>query len=323
MDSVPFDFCLNVIDVIGTVDLGCDDWDVMQALTGRWRAAAKKYEDNGRRLSITVNFDEGKWDYTVLEVTDEDSLDEMLARNPRFLLFDTIDIGCRTHTAGISDEFMATCSKEYVFNRLIPFLVRQLRPWNHFSFLSNLSKEHALMFFDAFLNCKGFRPRLYSLDLPYFGPESEQFLTTMLEGDSILGWLSLIGWPHSEAVERLVLKFMSRRMSHLSIHDQPYHTVFHAEEPLKLNSTILKAVFDAWYRVEKSEMFSASAPWNGDLQPLLSIPVPPDVHRTLLQPKRKGGDESFIVWTKKNMTSLLCRITLGSVEFSDEAYDKV
>uniref|UniRef100_A0A1I8AGS3 TIR domain-containing protein n=1 Tax=Steinernema glaseri TaxID=37863 RepID=A0A1I8AGS3_9BILA len=308
MDSVPFSFCM---DVLGRINAYSWHFCKMEeVLTGRLKAATRRYSGNARELDLKINCEEGEWGYSTIDYHDGDSLDEMLARDRRFLRFRSIDFG---HRLGISDEFVATCSKEDICNRLIPLIVRQLRPCNNISLWyddgqgSTLSRQHVRMFLDAFLNCKGFRQRCYSLGLPYFGPESEQFLTTMLEDDCNLDYLYLHSdWPHSDTLERLVLKFLSHKVICFGINGLE-------DGGLKLNPTILKAVFDAWYRAENS--FSAAGPWNGDIEALLSIPVPQNVTRTQPKPKTKGEDESFIVWTKDNGFALQCMVRADNLQF--------
>uniref|UniRef100_A0A1I8AG26 CVNH domain-containing protein n=2 Tax=Steinernema glaseri TaxID=37863 RepID=A0A1I8AG26_9BILA len=301
------------MDVLGRLNAHTWHYHEMEKMfTGRWKAAAGRYADNDRELDLKINFEEGEWGYSTRDYYDGDSLDEMLARDRRFLRFRSIDIGRPLGIGDISDDFKTTCSKEDIFDRLIPLIVRQLRPCNDISLWDGISRQHARMLFDAFLYCKGFRERCSSLDLPYFGPESEQFITTMLEDHCHLDCLSLYSnWPHSETVEHLVLKFLSLRVFGFGIGGLAN------DDGLKLNPTILKAVLDAWYRVETS--FSAYAPWNGDLEPLLSIPLPQNVTRTQPEPKRRGGDESFIVWTKEDGSALACMVRAETVNFSTDS----
>uniref|UniRef100_A0A1I7XYS0 FBA_2 domain-containing protein n=1 Tax=Steinernema glaseri TaxID=37863 RepID=A0A1I7XYS0_9BILA len=244
----------------------------------------------------------------------------MLAMDRRYIWFTRITINGELE---IDDSFWTTCSKEEIFSRLIPFLVRQLRPGTLIDFIEGLSRQDARMYFDAFLSCKGFRERCSFLWLPYYGPESEQFLATLLEGDCNLQGLSLVlDWPHSETVERLVLQFLGGRPCRLDIYDQSDASP-HAVGNLRLNSTILKALFDAWYRKEKFGHFGVCANWDGDLEPVLSIPVPPNVTRTQLKPKKQEDNifpmpeiKYYILWTREDESALVCVIRSTTVEFT-------
>uniref|UniRef100_A0A1I7ZXF3 DNA_LIGASE_A3 domain-containing protein n=1 Tax=Steinernema glaseri TaxID=37863 RepID=A0A1I7ZXF3_9BILA len=110
MDSVPFGFCF---DVMGRLDRSHRKRysNVEQALTGRWKAAARRYLENDRGLRVTISFEEGEWGYTTIDYYDGDSLDEMLARDSRFLWFSTIYLHFPSGDRN-SDDFVATCSKE-------------------------------------------------------------------------------------------------------------------------------------------------------------------------------------------------------------------
>uniref|UniRef100_A0A1I7ZWR6 mRNA_cap_enzyme domain-containing protein n=1 Tax=Steinernema glaseri TaxID=37863 RepID=A0A1I7ZWR6_9BILA len=64
--------------------------------------------------------------------------------------------------------------------------------------------------------------------------------------------------------------------------------------------------------MEDSKEFNASAPWNDDLQLLLSIPVPPTVTRTQPDGKKNPNPKfhkSYILWTKEDGSALGCTVT--------------
>uniref|UniRef100_A0A1I7ZP52 FBA_2 domain-containing protein n=1 Tax=Steinernema glaseri TaxID=37863 RepID=A0A1I7ZP52_9BILA len=325
MDSVPFAFCM---DVMGNVSTSITEpsysarkphWSTV--LAGRWNAAVRSYDENLKQVSLTLYCNSGEWGYSmqVHRAHEDWSFEDLLPLDRRYVRCVSITLDTEHYVS----DFYAACSQEKFFTKLLPFFLQQSDSHLSLSVAVGISMQHIQMYFDAFLSCKVFRLRCSEICLPYYGPESVQFLATILEGDCNLQSLSLPSyWPHSEPLERLMLKFLGGKIYHCNIPD-----LWTGDGHVKLNSTILKAVFDAWYRMEKIDHerwllrgshFTAYVPWNYDLEQLLAIPVPPNVIRTQRKPKEKDSDESFILWTREDGSALACRAGRESVYFSND-----
>uniref|UniRef100_A0A1I8AH84 DUF789 domain-containing protein n=1 Tax=Steinernema glaseri TaxID=37863 RepID=A0A1I8AH84_9BILA len=186
------------------------------------------------------------------------------------------------------------------------------------SFYHTLSRQDARMYFDLLLSCKGFGFK--SVFLPYFGPETERFLAACLEHNLIYMTLGSC-WPHTQALEDMILKHLSKWCNV----DFCITSFDHAEHEggLKLSSKILNATMDSWINLDEGSYLSVSGPWYDDLEPVLSIPLPPNVTRT--QPKVEVDDEdvSIVLWTKENGFTLSCVLywTRQYILFSSPPYE--
>uniref|UniRef100_A0A1I7YF04 Sugar phosphate phosphatase n=1 Tax=Steinernema glaseri TaxID=37863 RepID=A0A1I7YF04_9BILA len=294
MDSVPFTFCLDVME-----RLNANSWNYQlmeESLTGRWKAAAKRYVENVHNVDVFFNCRDGVWEYstTVDQAYEDRSLDDLLAMNRRFVRCRAIYVHHAIHPIG----YYTTCTKEEIFNRLIPFMVQQSRSFRTLSFHHSLSREDARTYFDLFRSCRGFG--FQDLDLPYFGEETEQFLSACLEHN--LKCLTLdTSWPQSQAVEDLILKFLSAGIM-LTINERQDGA---SEAGLKLSPKILKAVLEAWDKAVNLSFFNVTAPWHDDLELILSIPLPPNVSRT--EPKT-NKHKSVVMWSKEDGSVLSCSL---------------
>uniref|UniRef100_A0A1I7Y6I6 NodB homology domain-containing protein n=1 Tax=Steinernema glaseri TaxID=37863 RepID=A0A1I7Y6I6_9BILA len=304
MDSVPYAFCLDVIGCLGAHGKNYDcSWNckIMEEwLTGRWKAAVRSYTDKVQDITVGFKCIDGQWSYsTNIDKTNKGkSLDELLAMNRRFVRCDHIGVHSGIHPIG----YHTTCPKEEIFTRLIPFLVQQSRFYRRLWFDEGLSSQDARVYFDLFLSCRGFEFR--DLHLPYFGPETVEFLSACLEHN--IKYLTLTtSWPWSQALEEIIRKY-------LNVGTGQHFDVFTEEDDESGESfmcpSILKIIFDAWDKVDN--YFEFSTPWCGDLEPMLSIPLPPDVTRT--QGKMMDENTSVVLWSKENGSVLSCSVSWGS-----------
>uniref|UniRef100_A0A1I7YES0 F-box domain-containing protein n=1 Tax=Steinernema glaseri TaxID=37863 RepID=A0A1I7YES0_9BILA len=295
MDSVPFEFCLDVMGKLQKKDYHYEK--MAQTITGRWKAAAQRYADNVCDFEVDLRCDEGKWSCTC--IIDNDyyiSLDDLLAMSRRFVRCRAINVNKE-----LDDDDYTTCSKEVIFGRLLPLMVQQAHSHGALRFHRSLSREDARMCFDFFRSCKGFG--FPDLELPYFGEESEQFLSVCLEHG--LKCLTLdTSWSLSQAVENLILKYFTTRRSRWTwSRSDPSHSLKinepegaeNEELSTLISRRILEITVNAWSEADNN-FFEVYSPWYGDLGPVLSIPVPPNVTRT----EYKISEEYSVRWSKRN-----------------------
>uniref|UniRef100_A0A1I7Y759 DUF3396 domain-containing protein n=1 Tax=Steinernema glaseri TaxID=37863 RepID=A0A1I7Y759_9BILA len=309
MDSVPYAFCL---DVMGK--LGDEAWQyekMEKSLTGRWKAAARRYADNARDIVVGVNCDEGEWSYfyTMNENFATNSLDELLgkllAMNRRFVRCRAIYVQHEMDNL-YHGGYYTTCSKEDIFRRFLPFMVQQARSFRTFRFHHSLSREDARMYFDFFRGYKGFGFQDFDLDLPYVGEESEQFLSACLELNMVRLTLDT-SWSRSQALEDLLLKFFTigrgrwtwSKGHWLSIEEPEGEE--NEELSMVISRRILEMVVNAWNEAD-SNRFQVHSPWYGGLDPVLSISVPPNVTRT--EHKISEQNRYLVLWSKENGSTL-------------------
>uniref|UniRef100_A0A1I7Y6H6 Tudor domain-containing protein n=1 Tax=Steinernema glaseri TaxID=37863 RepID=A0A1I7Y6H6_9BILA len=304
MDSVPSDFCL---DVLGFRDVHPWDYEELaKALSGRWKAAADSLADNIQDLTLHCRVENGEWSYAsrIYRRNNENRANQDdLPTDRRFLRCKGI-----TFNAVKEDEeyIYEPCSKEEILDLVVPGMLLQMRRSSCIDFGSTLSPEDASLIFDSFLRWHAFGLHLLSLWLPYYGPESERFLSTFLDRGGNLGSLILnSSWPHSESVEGLVVKFLNSSDPFVFVVDWTPKE-FKSEPSLTLTPKILEVILNAWDTVEDFNIFFASTPWHAGPEEVLLLPVPPNATRKLL--KAEDASKEFIVWSKEDGSTLSCTI---------------
>uniref|UniRef100_A0A1I8AGL8 Ig-like domain-containing protein n=1 Tax=Steinernema glaseri TaxID=37863 RepID=A0A1I8AGL8_9BILA len=300
MNSVPFSFCMDVLGKLNAYTWHYQDMEEM--LTGRWKAAAGRFAKNVCDVEVCVECDDGVWGYSTVTYSfnDSKSLDEIMARDRRFVRCTSISIQFEVDRVG----YCARSSKEEIFDRLIPFMVQQSHSDRSISFYHKLSCEDARMYFDLLLSCKGFGFK--SVFLPYFGPETERFLAACLKHNLICLTLGSC-WPYTQALEDMILKHILKR-SKVDFTITRFNRAEH-EGGLKLNTKILNATMDSWNNLDEGSYLHVSGYWYDDLEPILSIPMPPNVTRTQHKVEVDDEDVSLILWTKENGFTLSCTLT--------------
>uniref|UniRef100_A0A1I7Y6A3 FBA_2 domain-containing protein n=1 Tax=Steinernema glaseri TaxID=37863 RepID=A0A1I7Y6A3_9BILA len=297
MDSVQFSFCLGVMG-----SLSVHEWNyenMAKVLTGRWKAAAKRYADNVYDVALGLYHRDGEWYYWI----DGDgkaaglSLEQLLLMNRRFLRCQAIHIGRKF------SEFGIKCSKKEIFTRLLPFMVQQPRSFRILAFYHELNTQDTRMYFNYFLNCRGLG--FQSLRLTYFGQETVDFLSKYLDHNVEHLYLDT-AWPQSQSLEDLIVKFFSAGNKRRLVIMRSYVSSV-ANFGLTMSPKILKAICDAWDHSETRNYFRIYVPWNSDLESVRCIPVPLNVTRT----ESKEDDESRVVWTKENGSTLSFSFSLS------------
>uniref|UniRef100_A0A1I7Y6A0 F-box domain-containing protein n=1 Tax=Steinernema glaseri TaxID=37863 RepID=A0A1I7Y6A0_9BILA len=320
MDSLPCDFCL---DVMGHLNLDKDNYkELSTVLSGRWKEAAETYAHNIEDLELRCKVVNGSWSFVkcFLAPRNDISAEEILAMDDRFIRCNYIFI----NTCLEDIQYYNPCSKEEILNEVIPRTVQQLRPSSRIFFqhnLCHLSRQDAELFFESFLGSPGFGLRCFgALGLPYYGPESESFLSTLLDRSCSVECLLLDSqWPNSQSVEELLVKFLSPRDG-IALYVHPPEDL-ESETSLTLSSTILEAIVNAW---DKADSFLyVCAPWQSGFEEVLLVPVWPNVTRKLL--KAKYENKYFIVWSKESGSTLSCTIdfTERKISFDSPPDEKV
>uniref|UniRef100_A0A1I7Y6P6 SLC12 domain-containing protein n=1 Tax=Steinernema glaseri TaxID=37863 RepID=A0A1I7Y6P6_9BILA len=320
MDSLPPTFCL---DVMGNLDLKWEKYgELAKALTGRWHAAARSFTENIHELQLLCKVYNGKWSYIAAfrERRDDRSDEEILAMNDRYIRCHFIYIN--TSSEGI--EYYNSCPKEEILNEVIPRVIPQLRPSSRIFFQHNicaLSRKDADLFYHSLLDSSGFGIRCFgALALTYYGPESLYFLAILLtRGCNFEGLLLASGWPHSTAMEDLIVKFMCPRPRITFYIHSPEGA--ESQPTLKLTPRIMQAIVNAWDKAD-SYLYVCTPRYTG-LEEVLSVPVPPNVNRRLLKAKYKN--KYFIIWSKDSGSTLSCTLNYAEhkISFNSPANERV
>uniref|UniRef100_A0A1I7YDN4 SHSP domain-containing protein n=1 Tax=Steinernema glaseri TaxID=37863 RepID=A0A1I7YDN4_9BILA len=315
MDSVPFAFCM---DLMGHLNLDWGKYEKLaNVLTGRWKAAANSFAENVHDLELRCKVEEGEWSYIVLadSRSGDKPFDEIVALNDRF-------IRCKYISIDILYEVVDLRPKEEILAQVIPFMAQHLRRSSGIYFRntpSDLSEEEAGMLFGSLLVSHGFGLRDFgTLCLPYYGPESESFLNSLLDRGCSLQTLCLdTSWPDSQAVEDIIVELFTPRPK-ISLIIYPNGD----KRNYILSAKIFEAIVNAWNKAENLSSLNVYGPWHAGSEEVLFVPVPPSVTRKLL--KAQEENKSFTVWSKENGSTLSCTIdyTEHKIQFRSPPDDR-
>uniref|UniRef100_A0A1I7YWI1 SRR1 domain-containing protein n=1 Tax=Steinernema glaseri TaxID=37863 RepID=A0A1I7YWI1_9BILA len=286
MDSVPFVFCR---DVCGSLGLHAEKYDELAGtLTGRWKAAATQYAENVGLLEVNFGRDDDGWFYWIFkhgEVIDVPSIDELSALSRRYAVF----IGICADSQNRNELKAVRCSREDIVLRLAPLVRSRIRHNSRFYIYPTCLRDVALTVFEMFRTCYWFK----HLSIGYHGKESEEFLCAYIEKNPSISVIDLVIWPHIAAVEGHLLKLLgSPGFTYMSL---PY-----GQKDVRISLAMINVVFERWCRAENEMDFSLYGSPGVTIEKVMSIPLPPDVTRTV----EKHGTRTVIRWTRRNGWSL-------------------
>uniref|UniRef100_A0A1I7ZWV9 PRKCSH domain-containing protein n=1 Tax=Steinernema glaseri TaxID=37863 RepID=A0A1I7ZWV9_9BILA len=298
MDSVPFSFCMDVMGNIQTYQYK----ELSNVLSGRWKAAAGRYDDNVHDVRLSIYCEDGEWGYATYMCGQEISYEDLLPLDRRYVRCDNIYVSSEPDSC----DFPFKCSKEKLFNQVIPFFIQRSSPYSGIvfhEFFGDIPMEHAHVYLNSLRSYIDRGLRKTHLDLQYYGQESEDFVAAWVDSDRSDRDLCLdSSWPHTQAVEDLVLKYLRpRNRTDFFINTSRRES----EECLKMNTTLLKATLDTWSKLNKKCFFRVGGRWTEDMETLLSVPLPPNVTRA----EPKADEENVIFWTREDGSTLNCWIS--------------
>uniref|UniRef100_A0A1I7ZWX1 FBA_2 domain-containing protein n=1 Tax=Steinernema glaseri TaxID=37863 RepID=A0A1I7ZWX1_9BILA len=277
--------------------------ELLNGLTGRWKAAAGRYAENTLFLSITIYCEDGEWGYATYMCGQEISYEDLLALDRRFVRCTSIDVCNEPDTC----DFPFPCSKEKLFNQVIPFFIQRSSPFSGIQFLPNIhgiEMEHARMYLKSLRSYIDLGLRETMLKLSYYGQESEDFVAAWVDSNHCNRSVILdTSWPQTQAIEDLVLKYL-RRKNYINFFI--FCSTSEIEGHLKMNAKLLEATLDTWSKLDNDSFFTVGGAWSKDVEDLLSIPLPPNVTRE--EPTMDGEKVSTIEWTKEDGATLQCKI---------------
>uniref|UniRef100_A0A1I8AQM0 TEP1-F n=1 Tax=Steinernema glaseri TaxID=37863 RepID=A0A1I8AQM0_9BILA len=309
MDSVPLVFCRDVVGMLNLprMPIRLQYARLAEALTGPWKAAATQYAENAELFSVDFGRDDVGWFYWIFKYGEDVwssvviSIDELSALSRRYTVFKSISATGRNMHHG--EE--VRCSREDIVQRLAPLVPPRIRQRTRIRVDPSCPQDVALSAFEMLRTCS-----FNNLYIGYHGKESEDFL--LVEKNRTIRDINLVRWPHSAPLEEHLLKLLdSTAFNHMSF------TRVQKDDNvgLKISLAMLKVVFERWCRAEDETVFNFSGPTEATLDDALSIPLPPDVTRTM----EDYEAETRVCWTMRNGWTLQYS-TINNEEFLDSIH---
>uniref|UniRef100_A0A1I7ZTD0 Uncharacterized protein n=1 Tax=Steinernema glaseri TaxID=37863 RepID=A0A1I7ZTD0_9BILA len=319
MDSVPISFWE---EIFSNDTLAWQFHEIENNFPEPWKTLAKKYAS--KRLHFNVSFPPGHGEWScwmeILRGHDyKKTLDYILALGRRY-------VRCRSITIGeqIDPQFATEICrrKEDFTDKLLPLLIR--KPPLNLAFWCQCPRETVVAYLDIFQHTFVFG----SLDIPYCGQQSVDFLAAQLSNNPFLRILYLVSsidpWPHTEVNEELVVQFLtsekyvSEEERRVSIHSRVYEQ---DESALKVTLKMVKAAFDKWYQSEIRRV-NVGGPVGVTMEEILSLPVPEDVERTEAVSMGSEGNASFVRFFRAEGSCLMCNFNEGLYFYVEGIHQK-
>ncbi|KAK0429261.1 hypothetical protein QR680_011281 [Steinernema hermaphroditum] len=180
MDTVPFEFCQDVMERVSWCQRKFDE-DASYT-PEPWKTVATKQ----KLFDVVFLKESGEWYYCIREIKGVTTVEQLLEMDRRY-------VKCIAISTGLSvNEFLYTkvkCSKEEIKKKFVPLMMRQARPNCHFftvrgirPWLMDNAKEESVAFIDMFQNVFTFE----EITLPYWGPNSFEFLANQIKHNVVL-----------------------------------------------------------------------------------------------------------------------------------------
>ncbi|KAK0428523.1 hypothetical protein QR680_010847 [Steinernema hermaphroditum] len=298
MDSVPYEFCQEVVGLLNMKKEKCRQ--AAEHLTGSWKMAVEKYAENVRHFGIAVwKGDEDQWFCKITERMNRNmessiSLEELYSIDRRFVKI--CDVTVREEDYG--DVFLPKpigMSKEHLIEILIPFLNAQSLSSCTLS-ISVWSAECMAIFKPYVV----FGHLALPSGIPLNHQDVEDFLETQIEKNCILKIVQLSFYSHSERLEQILIDLVKK----------PSHTRLEIIGPgaLMVTMRIVNAVFKMWHETGKKTEIQGET--NVTEEDLLSMPLPAGVKRIAKCAKTKNETTHIFLWTQEDRPDLKCKLVV-------------
>uniref|UniRef100_A0A1I7XZI4 FBD domain-containing protein n=1 Tax=Steinernema glaseri TaxID=37863 RepID=A0A1I7XZI4_9BILA len=285
MDSVPYVFCRDVCRSLGLENSAYRE--LSGALTGRWKAASDQHAQNLTTITVQFGKDDVGWFYKM------ETSDGRLIKSPAEL-----SRCSKRYTAIARVEVVllpfwtnepTRCLKDEIVVELAPLLRERLAP-RFCLMVHHCPEDVALAAYQMF-------PSPFTVDalhIIFHCKESEDLVVAHLDNNPRIRRLVLSGFPHTTTLEDRILKLLR------SASFQCFSLEYNFTIPFTLE--MFKAFLDAWLQAEQSitQYLTAIGGGSRGVEPreILSIPVPPDVTRTVKDSPHLN--KLSVLWTKAN-----------------------
>ncbi|KAK0428297.1 hypothetical protein QR680_010717 [Steinernema hermaphroditum] len=274
MDRVPYKFCEDVIgSAVSTIPL----WRARH-LSGLWRIAAEKYDEN----------------LCILEITVGRNIPERISR---VAVWEELYLGF-----SFTDEPVFSISNKELVEKLIPFLNAQCLSYcSHYYTLygSPEDRDEDLQVFQRYVSFD-------HMKIDYYNQHSEDYLVAQTKNNTRLRRLDLNfydpDWPHSEKVDDLLIDLL-RKPTKMSIGVCP------SAESQMMTMRTVKDVFKRW--CETGEASDISATSNVTEKELLSLTVPEGVTRYVERGNRECTTYVIVDWRTETESFLRCELNFN------------